>query len=51
LITVTTTTGTQQVAGTDLDVAAGILIVTDDSGDSLAAFASGIWQSAVVVPS
>ena len=51
MVTVTTTTGTQQVGGTNFDVDAGILIVTDDAGTSLAAFAPGVWQSAVVAAS
>jgi hypothetical protein len=51
MITVTTTTGTEQVAGTDLDVDQGILTVVDDSGTTLAMFAPGVWQSAIVVPS
>ena len=49
-VTVTTTTGTQQVdAGADWNVQEGILFVVDGQGNSLAAFADGIWQSAVVV--
>ena len=51
MITVTTTSTTTQVGGTNFDVDNGILIVTDDSGTSLAAFAAGVWQSAEVVPS
>lgn len=48
LITVTTTTGSQQVSGTTFDVDQGILTVTDDSGTDLAVFAPGVWQTAVV---
>lgn len=51
MVTVTTTAGPQQVAGTNFGVDQGILTVTDDSGTSLAVFAPGIWQSAAVVPS
>jgi hypothetical protein len=50
-VTVTTTTGTEQVGGTNFDIADNNLIVTDDAGVSIAAFAPGVWQSAVVVPS
>lgn len=48
MITVTTTTGSQQVSGTTFDVDQGILTVTDDSGTDLAVFAPGVWQTAVV---
>ena len=51
MITITTTTGSEQVDGTNLDVDQLVLTVTDDSGTSLAVFAPGVWQSASVVPS
>ncbi len=52
MVTVTTTTGTEQVAGgSDFDIDAAHLIVTDAAGAYLAGFAPGVWQAAVVVPS
>ena len=50
MVNVATTAGLQQVDGTSFDVVDGILAVTDDSGTSLAMFAPGVWQSAVMVP-
>lgn len=49
MITVTTSSGSQQVGGTDWSVEAGILTVMDDAGTGLAVFAPGVWQSAAVV--
>jgi hypothetical protein len=51
MVTVTTTAGVEQVGGTNFDIDAAHLVVTDDAGTSVAAFAPGVWQSAVVVPS
>jgi hypothetical protein len=55
VITVTTSQpapgGIQEVAaGTEMDIEAGHLIITDDGGTTLAAFAPGVWQQAVAVP-
>jgi len=47
MITVTTTTGIQQVDGSTFDVASGILTITDDDGTGVAVFAPGIWESAM----
>lgn len=52
MVTVTTASGPQQVAGTGWDLHDdGALSVTDDQGNDVAAFAAGAWVSVEVAPS
>jgi hypothetical protein len=48
LITVTTTTGSEQITASTFGFQQGTLILFDANGNNVAAFASGIWQSVVV---
>jgi hypothetical protein len=51
VVTVTTTTGAEQVSGTSPDLREGTLIIADGNGDNVALYAPGVWQKAIVVPS
>lgn len=51
MVTVTTTSGPQQVPGDDWSVIEGALTVLDATGNGVALFAAGIWQSVEVIPS
>jgi hypothetical protein len=50
VVTVTTSSGTTQVNGTDWNVDDnGYLTVVDASGSDVATFAAGSWQSVTVI--
>ena len=51
MVTVVTTAGPQQVNGDDWSVTDGALTVLDDTGNGVALYAAGIWQSVEVIPS
>lgn len=48
MVTVTLASGTTQVDGDDWSVLDGALTVLDSSGNGVALFAAGIWQSVEV---